>query len=628
MTKGFTGKILHVDLTSSNFYVEEPDEKFYRKYIGGACMGAYYVLKGTKRGVEALDPENVLVFAISPVTGAPISGNARHCVVSKSPLSGTLMSSEAGGYWGPELKFAGFDAIVIRGKASRPAYLWIHDGEFELRDASAIWGKETGEAQDYIRGELGDDKVRVALIGPAGENMVRYSNIANELSHFNGRGGMGAVMGSKNLKAIAVRGTQSAAFHDRDGILRMAKLANEKMQEGGFFTTFKDYGTNLNVGWNQPLGGLPTKNWNRGVFDSADKISAHALKETILKKSGTCWACVQSCKRVVEADEPYKLDPKYGGPEYETVGMCGSNLMIGSLPGIAKINEICNKNGMDTISFGGTVGFVMECFDRGIISVKDTDGMEVRYGDHETVIRLAEMTARREGFGNVIAEGTLRVAKKFGPEADKYAVHVKGKEFPAHMPHIKGSLALIYSVNVIGPDHESSEHDPAIGSEPFSAAIKGFGFDSVQEPSALNYEKSKLVAITQRGYSLLDSLSVCHFCFSSWTIYDFNQLVDLVNAATGWKTNFWELLRVGERRLNLFRVFNAREGFSSTDDNLPARLFEALEEFGCTGGQKVDIEALEQAKVDYYKIAGWDIKTGNPTIDKLRELGIDWVVEV
>lgn len=625
MPKGYAGKILHVDLTNSNFYIEQPDDKFYRKYVGGACMGAYYVIKGTKQGVDALSPENVLVFAISPVTGTPISGSARHCVISKSPLTGGLMSSEAGGYWGPELKFAGFDAIVIKGKASKPVYLWIRDGEFELRDAAGIWGKETGDAQDAIRAELGDNKVRVAQIGPAGENLVRYANIANELSHFNGRGGMGAVMGSKNLKAIAVRGTQSQEFHDRDSILKMARLANEKMQEGGFFPMFRDLGTTLNVEWNQPLGGLPTKNWSRGVFDGADKISAHALKETILKKSGTCWACAQSCKRVVEAEEPYKLDPKYGGPEYETTGMCGSNLMIDNYPGIAKINEICNRNGMDTISFGGTVGFIMDCFDKGAISAKDTDGIEIRYGDHETVIKLAEMTAKREGLGDVIAEGTLRVAKKFGPEAEKYAVHVKGKEFPAHMPHIKGSLALIYAVNVIGPDHQSSEHDPGIAADPFSATIKAFGFDKATPSPELNYEKSRFVAITQRVYSLLDSLSTCHFCFNFWTMYGFNDLVDLVNAATGWDTNLWELMRVGERRLNLFRAFNAREGFTSADDVLPEKLLKPLEEFGPTGGHRIDLDTLNKVKEDYYKIQGWDPMTGNPTVDKLKELDIEWL---
>lgn len=626
MPNGYAGEILHVDLTNGAFNVEQPDDKFYRKYIGGACMGAYYVFKETKKGIDAFDPENVLVFAISPVTGAPISGNSRHCVISKSPLTGGLMSSEAGGYWAPELKFAGFDAIVINGKASKPVYLWIHDGEYELRDASGVWGKETGAAQDEIRKELGDEKVRVAQIGPAGENLVRYANIVNELAHFNGRGGMGAVMGSKNLKAIAVRGTNQPTFFNKEKILEMAKMANQKIKEPGFFPMFKDLGTNLNVEWNQPLGGLPTKNWSRGVFDGADKISANAQRQTLYKKSGTCWACVQSCKRVVEAEEPYKLDPKYGGPEYETVGICGSNLMIDNLPAIAKINEICNKNTMDTISFGGTVGFITDCFDKGVLTAKDTGGIEFKYGDYETVIKLAEMTAKREGVGDIIAEGTLRAAKKFGPKAEKYAVHVKGKEYPAHMPHIKGSLALIYAVNVIGPDHQSSEHDPCIGSEPFGATIKGFGFDKVTESPVLDYEKAKLVAITQRVYSLLDSLSICHFTFNFWTMYDFNELVGLVNAATGWETNLWELVRVGERRLNLFRAFNAREGFSSADDVLPPKMFQALEDFGPTGGRKVELDELNQAKEAYYKIQGWDTNTGNPTVDKLKELDIEWAV--
>ncbi|MBS4023232.1 MAG: aldehyde ferredoxin oxidoreductase family protein [Dethiobacter sp.] len=628
MLKGYAGKILHVDLNDRSFTIEKPDEKFYRKYVGGACLGAYYVLKGMEAGIDALDPRNIIVFAISPTTGAAISGASRHCVTSKSPLTGTIASSEAGGYWGPELKFSGFDAIVLKGKAERPVYLWVHNGEVEIRDASNLWGSTTGEAQDILKRELNDEKIRVAQIGPAGENLVRYACITNELAHFNGRNGMGAVMGSKNLKAIAVRGTIQPEFNDKDAIIKMARYGSEKVKNDAFYSMFRELGTNLNVAWLQPIGGLPTKNWNLGVFEDAEKITAEALRDTYLKKSGTCWACSQSCKRVVELKGPYEVDPKYGGPEYETVGMCGSNLLIGDLAVISKINELCNKYGVDTISFGGTVGFAMECFEKGILTTGDTDGVELKFGNGDAVIKLVEMVGKREGFGNELAEGTYRLAKKLGPEAELMAVTVKGKEFPAHMPHVKASLAIAYACNSFGPDHQSSEHDPSIAGEPFGTSIRGLGFEVPQNPAELNYEKSKLVAYTQRAYSLLDALSVCMFCFNFWTIYNYNDLVNFVNSVTGWDTNLWELLRVGERRLNMFKAFNQREGFDSKDDVLPERLFKPLDDQGATGGWKIDKEEFIKARDDYYYLAGWDSDTGKVTAEKLRELGLEWVAEL
>ncbi|HET7838406.1 MAG TPA: aldehyde ferredoxin oxidoreductase N-terminal domain-containing protein, partial [Rectinemataceae bacterium] len=273
--KGYSGVILHVDLGSGKFSEERPDEAFYRKYVGGGAMGAYYLLTMMKPGVDALDPANVLVFSLGPITGAPLSGSARHCVTTKSPQTGGIATGEAGGYWAPELRFAGFDAIVITGRAPRPVYLWIKDGHYELRDASPIWGKVTGEAQDSIRAELGDEKVRVALIGPAGERLVRYAGIVNELKHFNGRSGVGAVMGSKNLKAIAVRGTRKPEFQDPERLSELGRLGAKRVAEdAGGAGNWKKYGTTLNVRWNTDLGGLPTRNWTMGQFEGAEGLTA------------------------------------------------------------------------------------------------------------------------------------------------------------------------------------------------------------------------------------------------------------------------------------------------------------------------------------------------------------------
>ncbi len=626
--KGYTGKILHVDLSTGSFIVEEPDERFYRKYIGGACMGAYYLLKEMDGGIDAFDARNVIVFALSSITGVSISGNARHCVTSKSPLTGTIASSEGGGFWSPELKFAGFDAIVIKGKASKPVYLWIHDGEYELKDASRLWGKVTGDAQDKIREELGDRQIKVAQIGPAGEKLVRYAGIVNELKHFNGRNGLGAVMGSKNLRAIAVRGTHKPELEDPETIKKMAKFFADKVKNDEFFSHFRDCGTTLNVEWNTPVGGLPTNNWRAGNFEHENEMSGQYYFDHMMDKPGTCWACVQSCKRDIKAgiEKPYKVEEKYGGPEYETIGMCGSNLMIGDLYEIGKINEIASKYCMDTISLGGTIGMVMECFEKGILTIKDTGGLDVQFGNGDAAIKLAEMIGRREGIGDVLAEGTARAAKKFGPEAERIAVTVKGKEFPAHMPTFKGMLGMAYAVNAFGPDHVSAEHDPTIGSEPLGQTIQGFGFYDTEAPEDINFEKSKLLAYSQRYISAIDSFTVCQFCFNNWSIFSIKDLTTLVNAVTGWQYTLFELMLLGERRLNMMRAFNQREGFSSKDDVLPERIFEdPLQGEGPSAGRTVDREKFYECLKEYYRICGWDPDTGNPTETKLRELGLDWV---
>ncbi len=629
--KGYWGKILHIDLADEKFTVEEPEEAFYRKYIGGACMGAFYLMKHMDAAVDPYAPENLLVFSLSSMTGAPISGNARHCVTSKSPLTGTIASSEGGGYWAPELKFSGYDALVIKGKAKNPVYLWIHNGEYELRDASSIWGSITGEAQDAIRKELGDNKVRVALIGPAGEKLVRYAGIVNELKHFNGRNGMGAVMGSKNLKAVAVRGTMKPEFHDLETIRDMAKTAVDKVNNDEFFSLFKKHGTTLNVEWNSPAGGLPTKNWTAGTFEEQDKLRGETYYKKMMKNPGTCWACVQSCKRNVKPgiEKPYSIDERYGGPEYETIGMCGSNLLISDLHAISKANEYASKYGIDTISLGGTIGFAMECFERGILSREDTGGIDLKFGDGELLIKLTEMVGKREGFGDLLAEGTFLMARKIGAEAERIAVTVKGKEFPAHMPRTKASLALAYACNGFGPDHVSSDHDPGIGTDPIGETMQGMGFYDAVDPVELNFEKAKLFAYSQRYYSALDSFTVCNFCFNTWSIYNFQDLVECIRATTGWQYTLYELMLLGERRVNLVRAFNQREGFGRRDDMLPERLFmDPLDDNGPSKGRTIDRDEFVQARDHYYNINGWNPDTGNPSETKLKELGLGWVIDI
>jgi len=628
--KGNTGKILHLDLTNEKFEVEEPTEHFYRKYFSGACMGVWYVMNQVPAMADPLGPENALVFTISPITGARVSGNARHCVTTKSPQTGTIAHSEAGGFWGPELKFAGFDGIVITGKASRPLYLWIHDGEYELRNASAIWGKTTGDSQDFIRKDIQDNKARVCLIGPGGEKLIRFAGIVNELRHFNGRNGMGAVMGSKNLKAIAVRGSSKPDFHDEQIIRDMAREAARIVKEDDFYSNFRRCGTTLNVEWSTPAGGLPTRNWTQGTFEKQESLKGERYADEMMESSGTCFACVQNCKRDVKTGitSPVSIDPRFGGPEYETVGMCGSNLGLGDFKEIAAINQLASMYAVDSISLGGVLGFSAQCFEEGILTSDQLGGIEPRFGDFDGLYSLAEKIVKREGPGDLLAEGTARAAEQWGPEAVKRAVHVKNKEFPAHMPHIKGSLALSYAVNPFGPDHVAVEHDPAIASTPVGERLQGLGFYDSEDPASLNKEKAKLTAYSQRWCGAIDSVSTCSFIFNTWSMFGFEELISLIRAVTGWDYSMNEFLLLGERKLNMMRAFNVRDGFTEKDDILPDRLFETgLSDNGPSAGRVVSKEDFLIAREYYYGICGWDPRSGIPSEYKLVELGLDWALK-
>ncbi len=622
--KGYSGNILHVDLTAGTMNIEHPDEKFYRQYVGGSCLGTYYVMKGMAKGTESLSPESVLVFSVGPITGARISGAARHSVTAKSPQTGGIVSSEAGGYWAPELKFAGFDAIVITGKADKPSYLWIHDGYAELQDASNIWGETTKDAQQSIREELNDNKIRVAQIGCAGESLCNYANIVNELAHFNGRGGLGAVMGSKNLRAIAVRGKQKPDFYDEEGLNRFGKETAKIILDSEDLQHFKMNGTIGCVDEHIGVSGLPTRNWTSGVFEGQEELTTDAWKDII--KPGTCFACAQSCKRHVDGSKTKEVDPLYGGPEYETVGMCGPNLGIANRLTICKINELTAKYAFDSISFGATVSFLMECFEKGYIDKEYTEGLDLTFGNAEAVLRLAELTGKGEGFGRKVAKGSSQLAKEIGQNSEALLLTVKNKEMPAHMPQTKTSVGMMYALTPIGADHISGEMDGSISTEPLSYQFAGLGCDRAEDPFETNLEKAKFFWRTHMAYSFLDTASVCILAFGFGMACDMDDLIKAINYSTGWKTNLYEMMMVGERRIQMMRAFNVREGLTKEDDKLPEKLFTPLKG-GITDGMTIDRSAFREARDFYYDLAGWIGDAGVPTKSRLLSLNLDWIVD-
>jgi aldehyde:ferredoxin oxidoreductase len=620
--------------------VEEPDEAFYQKYMGGSALAMHYLLKEMHSGIDPLSPENVLVLALSVLTGAAVSGQSRMTAAAKSPLTGAIGDAQGGGFWPAELKFAGFDAIVIKGKAPKPVYLWIKEGSYELRDAAHLWGKVTGEVEAAIKADLDDDRIEVLQVGPAGENGVRFAAIISNSNRANGRTGLGAVMGSKNLKAVAVRGKNRPKPAHKGRLSTLAKWGATNLADSDIAGLSK-YGTAETTGANQTSGTLPTYNYNSGVFDDWEPIDGTTMFDTVLKgaaegkqlKEGrdTCYACTVRCKRVVEiATGPYKVDPIYGGPEYETTSTFGNYCAISDLPAICKANEICNMYGMDTISCGATISWAFEAFNEGAITLDDTDGLDLTWGNAESMVELTGKIARREGFGDLLAEGSERAAKKIGRGTEAFLITCKGQEAPAHMPRVKRTLAIIYAANPFGADHQSHEHDPVIEDdfEFYTDRLAVLGFSEGQGVRSLSDEKIRFAAASQCLYSAMDSLNLCQFVFgSAWQLYGPADMVELVQAVTGWENvSYKDLKMVGERRLNMMRAFNAREGFDRTNDALPEKFFNPLQG-GVSDGWVLDRDEVESAMDKYYEFCGWDVKTGNPTRAKLEELELGWVAD-
>lgn len=422
---GYNGYILRVNLSNGTISAETISEVFCRKYLGGAGFIVYNLWKELKPGIDALSQDNKLIFALGPVSGLALPGASRNCIGAKSPLTGGIAKSECGGYWMAELKRAGYDAIIIEGRSQKPAYLWIKDGEASLRDASNLWGKETKEVQAIIRAELGDKHIQVASIGLAGENLVRYACIMEGLHDAAGRGGLGAVMGSKNLKAVAVRGHQLPPVADEEQI---KKIRQQIVQ---IKSPLSEYGTGgFEVETFEAIGNLPVRNFRDGLFPGAKQIHCGTMKKIMNVGMEGCFACPIRCKKVIQFEEPYSVDPDYGGPEYETIAGLGSNCGVANPKAIVKGNERCNAYSLDTISTGGVIAFGMECFEKGFLTKEDTGGLELRFGNEEAMLQAIELIARRQGIGNLLAEGTARMAQHIGHQSVEFAIQVKGWKHP------------------------------------------------------------------------------------------------------------------------------------------------------------------------------------------------------
>jgi aldehyde:ferredoxin oxidoreductase len=510
---------------------------------------------------------------------------------------------------------------VIEGASETPVYLWIQDGEVELRDASHLWGQFTADAQATIRDELGDDRVRVAQIGPAGERLSPIAAVMHDINRAAGRTGLGAVMGSKNLKAVAVRGTGQKELADPDGLRDVARWFAGQYKET-WAAGLQENGTANGLVGLHETGGLPTRNFKLGHFEGgADAISGQTMTATVLKERDTCFSCPVRCKRVVEITEGrYEVDPVYGGPEYETLGAFGSSCAVDDLAAVSKANELCNAYGLDTISCGVSIAWAMEAFERELLSTGDTGGIDLSFGNGEAMVEMVRLMGEREGFGELLSKGAHRAAQELGMD-DDFVIHAKGQEVPMHEPRIKVALGLGYAMSPTGADHMHNIHDTGYIDNTSITDVKPLGVIEPLPAEDLSVAKVRLATRVIAWQTLCNALGFCMFVSSA---FQKEKTVEMVRAITGWNTSAFELAEVGERAYTLARAFNAREGFTAEQDRIPHRFFEAFDT-GPSQGNALSETQFEQARAAFYDMFGYDETSGAPMTWKLQELDIDWV---
>jgi aldehyde:ferredoxin oxidoreductase len=611
MAKGYAGKFLRVDLTEGHFTDFSVEDSLLKQFIGGSALGAKLYLDGHPLGADPLAPESPLMVMTGPLVGSAFPGSSRFAVCAKSPLTGIWGESACGGTFGPELKKAGYDGIVITGRSAAPVCLSIADGEAKLIDARDLWGKDIYETTDLIKER--DKAVKVLAIGPAGENLVRIASIGNDKGHFIGRTGLGATMGAKNLKAIVVRGSGKLEKADEERFRELHREAVREIKESALAGSLHAMGSDANMDIGMITGDVPVKNWSVGEdFELSAALSGPTLSETYLTRAHACTHCPVACKRIVKVpDGPFKTE-EGPGPEYETCGTFGTMIMNRDLAGVIKANELCNRYGMDTISCGAAIAWAMELTEKGILTKELTDGLDLAWGNMEAVLALLPKIAYREGFGALLADGTLAAARKIGGEAVDSVVHVKGLDLPMHDPRGFHGMGLAYMMSNRGAchlQHAVLATEQGMASWPQLFPMKDDYKGTTSEG------KAELVFHSENYGILGNSLSICHYltdCLKPETIRD------AFNAVTGFGFTFEEMMRCGMRDWTMKRGINNLLGVTAKDDALPKRIMTPLAE-GAGAGSVPDVEKL---KSEYYTLRGLD-ERGFPREEKLRELGLD-----
>ncbi|MGB6041822.1 MAG: aldehyde ferredoxin oxidoreductase family protein [Pirellulales bacterium] len=606
---GWTGKLLRVDLTAGTTAVEQIPAEWMRDYIGGRGLAARYLWEEVDPTVDPYSPANKLIFAAGPLTGTPVPCGARYMVVTKGALTNAITTSNSGGHWGPELKFAGYDLLILQGSSPRPVYLFIYDDHVELRDAAAYWGRGVHETEDNLRKETGIPGLRVASIGPAGEKRVRFACIMNDKHRAAGRSGVGAVMGSKNLKAIAVRGTGGVQIADPERFMRAVWEMRASMQDNPGRKAFAELGTAATIDMTQTWGGLPTRNFQEGQFEQYENLNGNTIKDTRMVTNKACFACTIACGRVTRlgdaADKflvntsPRNWRDASEGPEYEAAWALGADTGVGDLDAVIKANWLCNDLGMDPISMGATLAAAMELYENGVLTDDDVE-MPLNFGSAEALVRMVEATAYREGFGDELAEGSKRMSEKM--KHPEVFMGSKGQEFPAYDPRGFQGMGIAYATCNRGGCH-------------LRAWTPGMETAKGADPHATE-GKSEWVAAEQNRTTAHDATGVCLFVNAAGGPLEF--LVPCASAATGVEYTYDDFKLIGERTWNLERLWNLKSGLTKADDSLPKRLLKEAHKEGPSAGVTVDLNAMLPV---YYAERGWTDQ-GVPTTEKLTELGL------
>jgi aldehyde:ferredoxin oxidoreductase len=610
MSNGYMGRYLWVDLTRGEVTVDELDEKTCRDYIGGYGLGARILFTREKAGADPLGPDNAFGLVTGPLTGTPALGGSRYIAVGKSPLTGGWGDANSGGYFGPGLKFAGFDAVFVTGASPRPVYLYIDNGKTELRDASHLWGKDCAELDDYIKSELGRD-TEMACIGPAGEKLARIAAVINNRGRAAARSGLGAVMGSKKLKAVVVNGKMKVPMSDP---ARTAELRKKYLSQlTGHAEGMRQFGTPMILMSCATKGDSPIKNWD-GVqaidFPTVEKLSANhviALQE----KKYACYLCPLGCGGHMKAGTEYDYAAGAHKPEYESLGMFGTNLLVDNLEAVIMANDICNRYGLDTISTGACIGFAMECYEKGILTLKDTDGLELRWGNHKAMVTMAEKIGKREGLGDILADGVKIAAAKIGRGAEKYAMHIQGEEIPAHDPKYGLHWAITYRM-----DPTPGRHTTGMG-----AIRDGLPIPPMDPKS--QYGRAPAQKVSQSAACFVQSTGLCAFLVMAYPNNDV--FIEFMNAVTGWDLTTAEMLKTGERIYTIRHAFNLREGLNPLEYYVPDRITgRPPKTQGPLKGVTLDEEAIDRELLTEFD---WDARTTRPSRKKLEELGLDDVAQ-
>jgi aldehyde:ferredoxin oxidoreductase len=615
----YGGTILRIDLTAGTVHRQPTEEHLARAFLGGRGLNVKRLWDELPAHTDGLSPKNILVFGVGPLVGTLFPGGARFNVSAMSPQTGILGDSNAGGFFGPELKFAGYDQVIIEGQAEHPVYLCIKDDAVELRDARPLWGRDVWDATSAIQEELGDPDVQVAAIGQGAENGVRFAGVFVNLNRPAARTGMGTVMASKNLKAVAVRGTHLITVSDMARFREIIEGLDEVIYQHPEYEIRCRLGTTKLIKALDSIGGLPTRHFQRGRFEHADAVSGQAIEELYKVKSKACFACTIPCSRFLVVDDPRFPGLRLEGPEYEP--LAGFTVRVGNsdLALALKCVDWANRYGLDAITLSEVISWAMECYERGLLSREKADGLDLTWGNGEAILALVHKVAHREGFGDMLADGVKRAAERLGRGSEQFAMHGKGLEVFQADPRSAKAYGLGNAVASRGADHLRSEPWFEFSNDP-EEGIRRYG---IPETAFRLQHKGKglLVKHFEEMAAIADSTGVCKNTYNNMEVLDWEGTAELLQAATGWDITGEEVRRIGERIVNLERLFIAREGITRQDDMLPRRFLEQPlpEGSGPSTGSVLELEAMLD---EYYTARGWDVQTGLPTKDKLTELGL------